>query len=114
MFFLNATLENNKIQTPDEAVFRAFRILNQFDIPEGSVVEPSSDPIKPAIMEATSWTSMSDLRRLRYYYHTMQSRTIRMIDLGELCKNHGLKVPSTIELPDNEQVVDVTGQFKSR
>lgn len=117
MYFLNATYNNPfiTVQTPEEAVLRAFRILNQFDIPEGSVVELHPDNPKKATLEATSWTSMADLKDLRYYYHTMDSRTIRMVDLGDLVKRipTGDK-PLTIELPSNETIFDVTDQFKAK
>ncbi len=125
-FLLSDTLANNTIYTPEEAVLRAFRVLNQFDIPEGSVVEISTpsasgaeadsadkkDKVK-VVKEATSWTSMADLVNLRYYYHTMFSRTIRMIDLPALMKRSaGLPPePATIELPGNELILNVTHKF---
>lgn len=111
MFFLNATVTNNKISTPGEAITRAFRVLNQFDIPEGSVVEINPDNPSKITMEATSWTSMADLKNLRYYYHTMLNRTVRMIDLGVL-KNMKATRPVLIELPQNEMVIDETEMFK--
>jgi len=122
-FLLNATLANNTIRTPEEAVLRAFRVLNQFDIPEGSVVEIStptatsiekSTPTEKITMEATSWTSMADLRNLRYYYHTMYSRTIRMISLEDIDKHTPMvehPQPRTIELPSNELILDATDKF---
>lgn len=114
MFFLNSTLTNNKIASPEEAVLRSFRVLNQFDIPEGSVVETKPDnPDKVTTMEATSWTSMADLTNLRYYYHTMNSRSIRMIDLGDLMKRIPVSSkPVTIDVPASETIIDVTDQFK--
>lgn len=116
MFFLNATLANNTIRSPEEAVFRAFRILNQFDIPEGSVVETKpNNPNKVTTMEVTSWTSMADLTNLRYYYHTMNSRTIRMIDLSKLMQQlPDTAKPLTIDLPADELILNVTDQFKSK
>ena len=117
VYFLSATLANIDIASPEEAVLRAFRILNQFDIPEGSVVELNPNPAKKPVMEATSWTSMADLKNLRYYYHTMTSRTIRVIDLKELMSRipggAGAR-PSTIDTPDSEMIVDVSDQFKAR
>ena len=138
MYLLNATVTNNKISSPGEAIARSFKILNQFDIPEGSVVElkekhkkhllmeATSNQLdipeesaaelkkrqkKAPTMEATSWTSMADLKGLRYYYHTMLNRTVRMIDLGELIKRKDLTAPVTIELPQYELVIDETPQF---
>lgn len=112
MFLLDATLANNSIRTNEEAILRGFRLLNQFDIPEGSVVEPKANPDRPPTMEATSWTSMADLTNLRYYYHTMNSRTIRVIDLEELRKRlPDVAKPVTIDVPSHEKIVNVTDKF---
>jgi choloylglycine hydrolase len=114
MYLLNATVTNNKIKTNEEAILRAFRILNQFDIPEGSVVETKPhDQDKVTTMEATSWTSMADLSKRRYYYNTLNSRSIRMIDLGELIKKIPESTkPVTIDVPASETIINVTDQFK--
>lgn len=111
MYFLNATVTNNKIGSADEAIARSFRILNQFDIPEGSVVETSpTDPSVITTKEATSWTSMADLDNLRYYYHTMLNRTVRMVELRELLKMP-VSRPVVIDLPQNELIINETGSF---
>jgi choloylglycine hydrolase len=111
MYFLDATVSNNKIGSADEAIARSFRILNQFDIPEGSVVETKPDnPSVITTKEATSWTSMADLNNLRYYYHTMQNRTVRMVELRELLKMPVTR-PVVIDLPKSELIVDETGSF---
>lgn len=110
MFMLNATVTHNKkMNTPDEAINRAFKILNQFDIPEGSVVEPKK--VGKTVMEATSWTSMADLKNLRYYYHTMLSRAVRMVDLNELMKMNAVR-PMLLDLPQSEQVIDESKKFR--
>jgi len=66
--------------TADEAVLSAFHILNQFDIPKGSVkgsvVSSTSD-------EITEWTAVSDLKNLRWYFRTFADQSIRMVDLAE-------------------------------
>ena len=114
MFLLNATLANHKeMNTPDESIARSFKILNQFDIPEGSVVETKKrNPNDVTTMEATSWTSMADLKNLRYYYHTMINRTVRMVDLSKLRQMNAVG-PVLIELPQNELVIDETPKFST-
>jgi choloylglycine hydrolase len=66
--------------TADEAVLSAFHILNQFDIPKGSVkgsvVSSTSD-------EITEWTAVSDLKNLRWYFRTYADQSIHMVDLAE-------------------------------
>ena len=66
--------------TADDAVLAAFHILNQFDIPKGSVkgsvVNSESD-------EITEWTSVADLKNLRWYFRTFEDQSIHMVDLKE-------------------------------
>lgn len=113
MFLLNATLGGDTLHSNEDAILGGFRILNQFDIPEGSVVEPKENSSKPPTMEVTSWTSMADLTNLRYYYHTMRSREVRMIDLKALRKRlPEATKPVTIELPSHEDILDETDKFR--
>jgi choloylglycine hydrolase len=67
----------------EDAVFAAFHILNQFDIPKGSVINGAVG--KPSA-EITEWTSVNDLKNLRWYFRTHQDQSIRMVDLKEAIK----------------------------
>ena len=67
-------------ESADDAVFSAFHILNQFDIPKGSVV---NDSVGGAIPETTEWTSVNDLQNLRWYFRTYQDQSIRMVDVKD-------------------------------
>jgi hypothetical protein len=60
----------------EDAVFSTFHILNQFYIPKGSVVSSTS-------VEITEWTSVNDLKNLRWYFRSFQDQSIRMVDLKE-------------------------------
>jgi len=67
-------------------VLAAFHILNQFDIPKGSVVNAAVG--EPAD-EVAEWTSVADLKNLRWYFRTREDQSIRMVDLkqaGEAAK----------------------------
>jgi choloylglycine hydrolase len=64
----------------EAAVLSAFHILNQFDIPKGSVINAS---VGQPTAEITEWTSVSDLKNLRWYFRTHQDQSIRMVDLNE-------------------------------
>lgn len=66
----------------DDAVFEAFRILDSFNIPLCSILPRASIPAD--IEGATQITSVSDLKNLRYYYHTMLNREVRVIDLKKI------------------------------
>ncbi len=67
-------------KTADDAVLAAFHILNQFDIPEGSVVNAA---VGEPVDEITEWTSVADLQNLRWYFRTHKDQSIRMVDLKQ-------------------------------
>jgi choloylglycine hydrolase len=67
-------------QTAEDAVLAAFHILNQFDIPKGSVINAAVGEPTP---EITEWTSVADLKNLRWYFRTAVDQSIRMVDLKE-------------------------------
>jgi choloylglycine hydrolase len=66
--------------TAEDAVLSLFHILNQFDIPKGSV---QSSAVGTTVDEITEWTSVSDLKNLRWYFRTFSDQSIRMVDLKE-------------------------------
>lgn len=67
--------------TSEEAVTEGFHILDNFDIPRGSVPEPkgSNPPY-----ETTEWTTMSDLTYRTFYIWTNDNRAIRTLDLTKI------------------------------
>ena len=65
-----------------DAVFEAFRILDNFNIPLGAIAP--QDQIAKDIESATQITSASDLANKRYYFHTMANRQVRLIDLKKI------------------------------
>ena len=69
------------VETAREGVLQAFHILNQFDIPKGTAKETTRDG---DTYDYTPWTAASDLRNLRYYFHTFENRRIRMVDLKQM------------------------------
>ncbi len=84
-------------------VLQAFHILNGFDIPKGSTRQ---DEHGKTVSEFTLWTTSSDLTNLRYYFHTFESRRIRMIDLKLL--DFDAKSVQTIPIASEEVIDDVT------
>jgi choloylglycine hydrolase len=66
--------------TAQDAVLSAFHILNQFDIPKGSVL---SSAVGGTVAEITEWTSVADLKNLRWYFRTFGDQSIRMVDLKQ-------------------------------
>ena len=65
-----------------EAVFEAFRILDNFNIPSGATVK--NDQIASDIKGTTQITTAHDLRNQKMYFHTMSDRQVRMLDLKKI------------------------------
>lgn len=66
----------------EDAVFEAFRILDNFNIPVGATA--SQDKIAPDIAGATQITTASDLKNRILYFHTMDNRQIQKLDLRKI------------------------------
>ena len=64
--------------TAQQTVFQVFHILNQFDIPMGSVRDISSGKMMP---EYTMITVVKDPVNLDYYYKTYQNQDINVVHL---------------------------------
>lgn len=90
-----------------DAVLTAFHLLNNFDIPKGSV--RSMDNGKQAV-EYTEWTSASDVTHRRFYVRTFQDSNIRMVDLMRC--NLDAKDIVTIKLNQQEKITDLTPAAK--
>ena len=66
--------------TAEDAVLSLFHILNQFDIPKASV---QCSAIGGTVDEIAEWTSVADLKNLRWYFRTFADQSIRMVNLKE-------------------------------
>ncbi|MEO1011949.1 MAG: choloylglycine hydrolase family protein [Bacteroidota bacterium] len=78
--FVRATAMRNTVphlESGERAVAEAFRILNSFDIPIGTMGAEHD----PAILGDTQYTTAADTKSLRYYYRTMHNHRIRVVDL---------------------------------
>jgi len=64
--------------TAEDVVMSGFHLMNQFDIPYGAVREESG---KEQLAELTQWTTVSDMKNLRFYFKTYGNQEIHMIDL---------------------------------
>jgi choloylglycine hydrolase len=88
--------------TAKESVEQAFHLLNQFDIPPGTVRVGGNGK---QMYECTRWTSAADLKNLRYFFHTFQSRRIRVVDLKKA--DFDAKEIKTISMHEPEVIEDV-------
>jgi choloylglycine hydrolase len=92
--------------TGAEAVLAAFHILNQFDIPKGSVRDKATGAV-----ELTQWTAVSDLKALRFYFKTFDDQTIRVVDLQKAVAGAGGKIRMIkMGLPD-QPIADASAEF---
>lgn len=69
----------------DETIYEIFRILDNFNLPIGSAEgsDAKSEQIK-GLRSDTQWTTASDTRNLKLYYHTQNNRLVRMVDLKKV------------------------------
>jgi choloylglycine hydrolase len=73
--------------TGPEAVLQAFHILNAFDIPRGSVRSKTEEGVD---LDYTLWTSVADLKNLKWSFRTFGDQSIRSVDLPEaIAAAHG-------------------------
>jgi choloylglycine hydrolase len=93
-------------KTGDAAVLEAFHILNQFDIPKGSVREAEKDEHGNVQADYTVWTAASDLKAKRYYFRTYDNSQIRMVDLTKM--NLDAKDIVTISMKGGENIKSMT------
>jgi len=96
-------------KTAEDTVFAAFHILNQFDVPKGSVMNAAVGEPTP---EITEWTSVADLKNLRWYFRTHEDQSIRMVDLKEALAAAKGEM-STIEMEETKQpIANVSGDVQ--
>ena len=69
-------------KTGYDAVMQSFHILNNFDVPFGTSYNLGKATFD--MPSATQWTISTDQTNRQIYYHTMDNRTIRHIDLKAL------------------------------
>jgi choloylglycine hydrolase len=94
--------------TAPQAVLQAFHILNNFDIPFGAVREVDNGQIHA---EATTWTSASDLKNLRWSFKTYDDQSIRTVDLTKALAAAQGKIRH-IKMDAQQPVSDVSTNFE--
>ena len=63
------------------AINQSINLLNNVDYPRGVPSDAYGDEV---LREETSWVSLIDLKRLRYYYRTHDNYNLRMVDLKKV------------------------------
>jgi choloylglycine hydrolase len=94
--------------TAPQAILQAFHILNDFDIPLGSVRESEEGATIP---EYTTWTAASDLKNLRWSFRTFADQSIRSVDLEAALAAAGGRI-RMIPMASQQPITDVSTNFK--
>jgi choloylglycine hydrolase len=89
-------------------VLQVFHILNNFDIPYGAVRDRQGGRMHA---EATTWTSVSDLKNLRWYFKTYEDQSIRSVDLRKAMAAANGKI-RLISMDSEQPIDDVSAKFK--
>lgn len=103
-FFAAASVKQDNAE---KAAMQIFHILNNFDIPLGSVRSVKN---KVTFIERTQWTSVCDLKNKCFYYRTEKDSRIRVLKLMD-CNLSAKKIiklkMGTVEKPE-----DITAKLK--
>ena len=65
-------------------MLQAFHILNNFDIPKGTIRSGEKDMHGNVVVDQTQWTSVCDLKAKKFYFRTFANSQIRSVDLGAM------------------------------
>ncbi len=95
------------VKTADEAVFKTFHLLNQFDIPVGVVKQEEEGVMHTDYTIATIVRNPNDFK---YYYRTYLDQTIRMVDLNTFNKDG--KEVQVISTDGKQGFVDMSKELK--
>lgn len=93
--------------TANEAVLQAFHILNQFDIPVGTIREKVDGVIHS---DYTMITCVRDPQSLKYYFKTYDDQSIKSVDLNKFDWN--AKSVKKLSTAGKEQVIDISSNLK--
>lgn len=85
-----------------DAVLMAFRILNNFDIPQGVVRDKEGSEMH---IDYTQWVSAADLKNKRYYYRTYENPQLHSIEL----KNIDFLAKQIVRIPfeQSDQIIPI-------
>ena len=93
--------------TAQESVLQAFHILNNFDIPLGSVRDKAGSILHA---EYTLWTAASDLKNLKWYFKTFGDQSIHEVDLKAAMAAAKGSI-QTITMDAEQPIIDVSAKL---
>ncbi len=95
------------VATGHDAVLQAFHLLNQFDLPVGSIRSVENSTVE---FDRTLWTSAADLQGKRYYFKTFSNQDIRMVDFAKLKLNK--KQITWMYIDSKQPIQDVSAKLQ--
>ena len=93
--------------TSAEAVFQAFHILNQFDIPVGLARDVENGV---TYSDYTLVTSVKDPQTLRYYFKTYEDQNLKVVDLNKFDLN--AKTVKSVSTSGTQLAKDISSDLK--
>lgn len=103
--FANTSLPS---KTAQDAVFKAFHILNVFDIPKGAIRSAEHENLA----DYTVWTSVADTKNRVYYYKTYLTQAVESLDVRKAVAR--AKKPKVLIMESGFSVRDRTRDFRAR
>jgi len=91
-----------------DGIFNGFHVLNNFDIPVGSVRAEQGGKTEA---DQTLLTVMRDPQESRMYFKTYDDQTVRMVDLGKF--DLDAKEVKKLSTKGNQTVIDMSGRFET-
>jgi choloylglycine hydrolase len=91
-----------KMKTELDGINQAFHILNNFDIPKGSVAD------RNGVLEDTQWTSAIDMKNKTFYIKTYENFQLQKIDL--MAQDLNAKKLKAFELKTHNKFLDIAQQ----
>ncbi len=112
--FIRATVFSQsavQLATAEQTVSQTFHIMNNFDIPVGSVRDIiSTKDGKQVVNEITSWTSVTDLKNLTYSFKTYQGQKVFQVNLKKALEKAGKGVQH-IKMNSDFIIQDISTDF---
>ena len=96
------------LQTEEETVLQVFHIMNAFDIPLGAVRDTHENKV---YYDYTVWTSVSDLKNIRWLFKTYNDQSIRSVDVRKALRGANGKI-RVIKMDSVQPIADVSTRFK--
>jgi len=96
------------VATGQDAVLQTFHLLNQFDIPKGTVLEKQGKKVNA---EYTLATTVKDPENAKYFFRTYDDQSIKVVDLNAYDKKSSDLV--YIDVESKQMIIDVSKPAKS-